>query len=199
MSDLQFHLKNLEKIILSSNEQVEGNIYCDGHPKEIIKEFQTKQLNLSLLAINSKKICEIGFNAGHSALFMLLSNPESDFLFFDLNYHRYTEPCFQYLQRYFPETNMEIIYGDSKKTLPKFVENNKEVFDLIHIDGGHDYETLNSDYKNSYLLCQKDGKIVIDDTDYSVIDDFYKKILQQKNMNEVVLLPTNLHRILQKI
>lgn len=198
---LDLHLKNLENIINSSGERVEGNIYCDITTNNIKNNFIPKQNNLKKLALKSKKICEIGFNAGHSALFMLESNPKADYLFFDLNYHKYTDPCFSYLKKAFPATSINIIYGDSTKTLKKFAEdvNNHNIFDLIHIDGGHEYNILKSDFENSFLICEGNGNIIIDDTDLHVINNFVTSLLSNFfNVKEIFLESTSDHRILQK-
>jgi|LakMenEpi03Aug12_release.lakeMendotaPanAssembly.Ray.scaffolds.fasta_scaffold211744_2 hypothetical protein len=43
-------------------------------------------------------------------------------------------------------TKVELIQGDSTKVLPLIPKHLK--FDLIHIDGGHSFETVKSDWKN---------------------------------------------------
>ena len=44
-------------------------------------------------------VCEIGFNAGHSALVWLLGHTNSTLLSFDLGYHPYTRIAAAYLMK----------------------------------------------------------------------------------------------------
>lgn len=198
MNNIEYHIKKIENIILDCNERLEGNIYCDISPQNIVFNYKSKQTNLQKLAKNSNLICEIGFNAGHSALFMISANPQAEYVFFDLNYHTYTNHCFSYIKEAFKNTKISIIYGDSKDTLTSYYSNIEKYFDLIHIDGGHDYETLNSDFKNSYLMCKKNGFIVIDDTDELIINNYVNNILLFSNLKEVFYDQTHYHRILKK-
>ena len=93
-----------------------------------------KQLNLYSLGRTAKNILEIGFNTGHSALLFLISNPESKLTCFDIVSHKYTMPCFEYLNSLFPG-RINLIAGDSTITVPEFYKvcSNINKFDLIFI------------------------------------------------------------------
>jgi predicted O-methyltransferase YrrM len=201
MSTINIHLDNITNILANIGERVEGNLYCDVEPHQLTMGGKEKRKNLIELCVNKKKILEIGFNAGHSALFMLDSNPLAEYVFFDLGFHKYTQPCFDYLESAFSNTPLSIYYGDSKKTLSDFSSNAENVnsFDLVHLDGGHDTDTLVKDYYNSMLLLKKGGVIIVDDTDYPHINDFVNEQLESDNVQELSLTPTERHRILQKI
>ena len=78
LNNNKIHLKKLHAICKEIGEQVEGNCFTehlnvDNHINELIY----KQLNHFSLGQNAYNIMEIGFNAGHSSLLYLLSNPNS--------------------------------------------------------------------------------------------------------------------------
>lgn len=53
--------------------------------------------------------------------------------------------------------------GDTRESLPKFIETSPDKFDLIFIDGGHSVETIRSDLDASLALIAPCGTIVLDD------------------------------------
>ena len=53
--------------------------------------------------------------------------------------------------------------GNVKKTSDEFFKNNKVFFDLIFIDGLHEYEQVNRDIKNSLNFINNDGFILLHD------------------------------------
>lgn len=145
---------------------VEGNvIYL--HPfnakaAPFHQEYFEKRENLWNLAQTRFDFLEIGFNAGHSALIMLLANPNAQLMCFDLCYHEYVIPCFKILNKYFPQ--IKLCYGDSQHNLPAFIKENPNVkFDLIHIDGSHESNIVNSDYESAKKLSTPETVIVFDD------------------------------------
>jgi hypothetical protein len=173
-------LKDLNKIALSyAWAYVEGNLVYD-HPFHSINDpfsenFFEKRYNLFQLAQNKRHIMEIGFNAGHSTLIMLLANPAASYVLFDLNYHKYTNPCFCFLKQTYPD--MSINYGDSKITIPEFALNQGTKPDLIHVDGGHDIEHATLDFENCKKLSTKDTTIIFDDT---IPENHLDELLEEK-------------------
>jgi tetratricopeptide (TPR) repeat protein len=195
---LKQHFNNIETILNIVGESVEGNLICDITPNNyVIDSNQAKISNLHYLAKDKNKICEIGVNSGNSLLIMLDSNPNAEYLLFDLNNHKYTQPCIEYIKKQYPNTKITIIYGDSKETMPKFLEENPNeinTYDLIHIDGGHNDMEVQSDYLYSNKLgC---GQMIFDDYDYLNIQMFIdseiknNKIVKVKDSN---LIDTKLH------
>ena len=154
------HLSKIKAIVDAIGEPCEGNVFWlhfDPEHQEMSK-FLNKRLNLFNYSQKAQSIMEIGFNAGHSSLLYMLSNPTSTLQLFDLGAHSYTRACFDYLSSQFPN-RMKIQYGDSCQTLPAYIaENTGKVFDMIHIDGGHDEDVVRSDILNSIQL--SDGKTV---------------------------------------
>lgn len=199
--ELEEHFYSISKILKDIGERVEGNLICDieGDNFTFIQN-ESKIYNLLELSKNKDKICEIGFNAGHSLLLMIFINPTAKYLIFDLGNHDYTKPCLNYIKSLFPNTEIEIIYGDSKETLKEWVENNKEqnnTFNLIHIDGGHDTPTVENDFIWSKKLGNKECVYIFDDYNYGNIKD---KIDSYKNLGIIQsykenLKETNLHYI----
>lgn len=109
---------------------------------------------------------EIGFNAGHSATTLLASNPNASLISFDLGFHRYVHPAKQYIDKDFASRHT-LILGDSQKTIPEYFAQNPDVkFDLIFIDGGHEYEISMNDLVNCGKMAHKDTILIIDDILY---------------------------------
>lgn len=157
-------VKNLDKIMINNGEHPEGNsFHIDGRHYEIARTFKTKRYNLFNEAITSTNIAEIGFNGGHSCLLFLLANQYSNIQIFDLGYHSYSKKCYEFLNIMFPN-RLNVMWGDSSETLPCFEV--KQPFDMIHIDGGHKLEFLQSDIKNCKLLSSPNTLVIIDDISY---------------------------------
>jgi predicted O-methyltransferase YrrM len=155
---------------------IEGNLICNSQADNfVIDEYMCKIRNLQYLAKGKKRICEIGVNACHSLLLMLLVNPDADYILFDLNANVYTEACVQYVKTNFPNSNIHVIYGDSVRTLPQYIIDNMEylnTFDLCHIDGGHTQHIFTSDYNNVKYFTNIDGIVIFDDYDNPYIKEF---------------------------
>ena len=103
-------LSDLEGIILDDTN-FEGNCFYFNKTFIRKKELFNKQLNLFWIGTeNHSNICEIGFNAGHSTLLLLLSNNKNiNFTIFDINTHSYTEKCFEYIKNKFVDVNFEFV------------------------------------------------------------------------------------------
>src|SRR3989344_2604694 len=141
---------DLKGLIEKTGELLEGNCVYRHMSFDRWDVLLNKRINYQKAVKEKKFICEIGFNAGHSVLAMILANPHAHYVLFDLGIHAYTRPCFEYLKKTFPQTTMEIFWGDSRKTLPVYHKKYPEVvFDLVHIDGGHRGEIYTIDWKNS--------------------------------------------------
>lgn len=192
-------LTAISNICKKSNEIIEGNLITQQGDVDLLQlESIPKQTNLFILGKYSKNILEIGFNAGHSALILLISNPTSQITFFDICEHKYTLKCFQYLDKLFPN-RMKLVSGDSTKTLPEFYSANKnKEFDLIHIDGGHTSTIANLDFYNSYKMCN--GIMVFDDYWMPNLQELINYYQELDLVSTVNLHPTKLytHIILKK-
>jgi len=154
---------NLLPIIHNCGELLEGNIFMLHNTTNYTNVFLNKTKNISNMVLNKniKNVMEIGFNSGFSTLLMLLTNPNICISCFDLGEHKYTMPCYEMLKETFGN-RINIIIGDSTKTLQTV----NDIYDLIHIDGGHSTEVANSDIINSYGLSKQGTILIMDDYDF---------------------------------
>lgn len=171
----------LESIIRASGEALEGNcVYYDQTLTEF-PELKNKRQNLiDVAGSNDKptsKIIEIGFNAGHSALLLMLNAPTADFTFCDLGAHRYTKPCYDFISGKLPDVRQRMFYGDSRITLPLWIAAHADeigTFDVVHVDGGHFESCVVSDLAMAVLLVRQGGTVIVDDTNDAMILSMHK-------------------------
>ena len=196
------HVQNLTKILNDVGERVEGNLICDIKPDNyVISKNESKIKNLQYLCKNKRKIIEIGVNACHSLLLMLLINPTAEYLLFDLGNHKYTLATLNYIKKQFPDTKINIILGNSVETISEYIhvnENNKNSFDLIHLDGGHTEDIFSQDYINSKKLIINNGIIIFDDYNIHDIKNFIDRKIKENEiieLNDKNIIKNNRHFI----
>jgi predicted O-methyltransferase YrrM len=153
-----------------------------------------KQKNLIVIAQKyaGSSVCEIGFNAGFSALLFLLTNPSIKVSCFDLGEHTYTKPAFEQLKEDFGE-RISLVLGDSQQTM-KTVHN---TFDFVHVDGGHIEAVAKSDCQEALRILNPKGFLLVDDTNLGAVSAAIKTI--QNRIQQVDLpFPTTYHSFYQK-
>jgi len=190
-----------------SKGTMEGNIFYNHGTLTLNPKLYNKQVNMFWCGKQAKtRICEIGFNAGHSTMLMLLGREKTplEFTLFDIGHYGYTEPCIKYISSAFPHVAFTYVKGDSTITMPEWITKNQSLlgqYDVIHVDGGHSEDCIINDMKNTDLLIKLNGIVIVDDTDGYVINSVVDKYIASGNYKELFLLKTHdyEHRILQKI
>ncbi len=162
-----------------SGDILEGNCFTYHQSTQEFKDLLPKRSNILYHAKGKKRICEIGFNAGHSSVLLFQgSDPDAELLFFDLGDHAYMETCYEYVKSEFPQKKSNMIVGDSRVTVPRYLEENPDVigtFDLVHVDGGHDLSCFTSDIEQAMKLVKKGGIVIVDDTQIPFIREWIEK------------------------
>lgn len=203
----QQHIDEIQQIVKQSNSPLEGNVCFLHNTGNTHADLFAKQKNLFWCGTQaSTRMCEIGFNAGHSAMLLLLGRDKSvlGFTVFDIGHHPYTKPCLEYIQSKFPHVHFEYIEGDSTVTIPKWIQANATylgVYDVVHVDGGHTKHCIINDMKHADLLVKKGGIVIIDDTNVEHIHSCANAYISCGKYREMEILKTERyrHRILQKI
>ena len=205
--ELNRRLYDLKNIVTESGEPLEGNAFYVHQSLRLYPALLPKQINLYWCGTQARtRLCEIGFNAGHSALLLLLSggNRVIDFTVFDIGEHKYTLPALSYIRSHYPLVRTEYVEGDSTATMPAWIQRNKPLlgtYDVVHVDGGHSEHCISNDLKNADLLVRPSGIVVVDDTNDPGINKYVDMYLSAGYYKELRVLKTEgyQHRILQKL
>ena len=162
--------------------KIEGN--CD------LNQTQVADLRELVRPDTIKTVMEIGFNAGHSAEVFLSTNPNVHVTSFDLGNHDYTVIAKGYIDHVFPGRHT-LILGDSAVTVPRLPD---QEFDLIFIDGDHEYPMAKADLENCRRLAHDTTLIILDDTNFTEgweapwtvgPSKIWKELVEQKRISEI--------------
>ena len=206
-NERQVYLEDIKNIVISCCHYLEGNCFYHHGGITEFPELYTKQLNLFWCGKQAvENVCEIGFNAGHSAMLLLLGrdNTPLNFTIFDIDHHPYTQPTYNYIKSKFSHVNFEFVKGDSTIIMPEWINSHSELmykYDVVHVDGGHSEHCISNDMKNADLLVKPNGIVIVDDTNGEIINNYVDLYISTKNYVEVNVLPTfgYQHRIIRKI
>lgn len=109
------------------------------------------------------RIAEIGFNVGFSSIGFLESSPEVRLVSFELDSRPCVKAAKEFIDERYPGRH-ELIIGDSRHTLPEYAASGKaDFFDLVFVDGGHEYDVSISDIRNSHSVARSGALVVVDD------------------------------------
>jgi O-methyltransferase len=170
LTDNFHHFVNLQHIVAKSGTGFTGS-YLIRYELTYEPQYFLKQQGLFNLMLKSRAntILEIGVNAGHSLLIMLLAHRFSQsketlkFVTFDLCEFKHTQPCVDYLNQHFGDC-IELIPGASPGTVEQYFQEHPEChFDIYHVDGCHQWNVI----WRELLLCGCQAKT----NDYILLDD----------------------------
>jgi len=206
-NQMRKYVEDIHSIILSCVVPLEGNCFYHHNTLSLYPELYSKQVNLVWCGKHAKThICEIGFNAGHSTMLMLLGRDATplDFTIFDIGHHAYTRPCLEYIKKEFGHVKFEYIEGDSTQTMKSWISAHPDsvgIYDVVHVDGGHSEHCIRNDMINADKLVRAGGIIIVDDTNSETINKYVNLYIQIGNYQEVQLLPSvgYPHRVICKI
>ncbi len=144
-----------------------------------------KQIMMVALIMNVKAqlVYEIGFNAGHMSFRMCKALQETGgkLIAFDLDEeHR---SGVEKMKEIFPGAFETCVWGDTRETLPE----REDTPDVIHIDGGHMYEVVSSDLRESLKRIRPGGFIVLDDCQKE--SPPWRAVSEQLGMGNVTYMP----------
>ena len=137
----------------------------DGHTQQSV--YQTEMFKLLIKMKSPKRVMEIGFNGGHSAELFLSLSPDVRVVSFDIGEHEYYKLGKEYIDKKFPGRH-RLVLGNSVKTVPEYARGYPhDVFDLIFIDGSHEFDDAMADIVNCRQLANSETMVIIDDTIYN--------------------------------
>jgi predicted O-methyltransferase YrrM len=132
-----------------------------------------------------KNICEVGFNAGHSAAVFLNANPEADMYSFDIGQFPYTRGNAALMKDLFPD-RFEYISGPSQETAVQFAqERPKTKCDLISIDGDHTHEGTFQDLVNFRHLASCRNWVLMDDAGWNSTNSAWQRAKDEGIITQV--------------
>ena len=99
---------------------VEGNI----------GQLQAQMAAYTHLAENRRRVCEVGFNAGHSAIVFLLANTAIEYVGFTLDLPA-ARRGLEFIMTHFPHRNVTILFGDSVTTVVGSLARLSQACDVI--------------------------------------------------------------------
>lgn len=175
------HANNLVEISKNTTKDtIEGNMYTHHMNFELYLPALKRRKNLYIASLGHKYLLEIGFNAGHSCLVMLLANPESIIYAFDICEHSYVKPCLEYLHSNFGKHRIILHEGNSLNTVPNASFLNKPT--LFHIDGCHLYNVACKDLENCYKIAENNDIFILDDTNIYYLDKLWNSYIHENKI-----------------
>ncbi len=156
-------MKQLEQRLSEVLKNLKLSGLQEGHNGRVGREPSLKCIFDIASNIKFTNVCEIGFNAGHSALNWLVANEHSHVYSWDIGRWHYTKKMMEYLQKEFPG-RLTVFLGDSTKVVPKVAQENSFKCDVISVDGGHTFNIARADILNMRAFAHKKTILLVDDT-----------------------------------
>ena len=127
-----------------------------------VRELQLRRMVNLVRRPHVKTYCEIGFNGGHSAVAMLLANPNLHVHSFDLMGWGYSNETSRLLRTMFGR-RLTMHRGDSTITVPAWAEETPHRCDVLFVDGDHSVRGATIDMKNMRQAAAPNAMAVADD------------------------------------
>jgi hypothetical protein len=166
------YLIALNRIVMGTDEVIEGSLFYDHliHNLDDVPDpaYRYKRRNFVRYVCTGRRLLEVGFNAGHSALLALTVNKYLTYHAIDIDKYRYTTLAYQYLQDIFGD-RIQMLSGDSRDILPMV---SRGSFDLMHIDGGHSATVSHADLASMIKIADINSVILFDDSNADYIEPF---------------------------
>ncbi|MBX9924453.1 MAG: class I SAM-dependent methyltransferase [Rhabdochlamydiaceae bacterium] len=142
---------------------------------------QQKQFTEHLKHHRITSIAEIGLNGGHSAFhFIQQCKNLKKFVSFDLGIYPETQCAVQFFQDNYGQM-FEFFGGPSQRSVPEYHDSNpSQTFDLIYIDGSHEYEECYLDIINCKQLAHKNTIVWFDDCTFEGPTRAIKELVEAK-------------------
>jgi len=132
-----------------------------------------------------KNICEVGFNAGHSAAVFMNANPEAHMYSFDIGQFPYTRGNAVLMKELFPD-RFEFILGSSTESVPTFHQVRPDVkCDVISVDGDHSTEGTFADLKNFREMASCRNWVLMDDAGWNSTNSAWQRAKDEGIITQV--------------
>jgi hypothetical protein len=174
------HFIELQKIVGKENGC--GSYLIDGSSMKYCSKMWNKQ-NLFFNTVMDKDLIEVGVFTGHSALIMLLSSPDTNYVGIDICEHDFTKKCVEYLTERFP-SRVTLWKGKGEDLLLNILHyanvSGREY--VIHLDGDHGpavkYETdiISKHYEGGQVIIFDD----YDSVGVQLAFSFHENLILQK-------------------
>ena len=169
-------LKDLDTTISkhATEKQVYGNVFSGNAHEQVIS--YSKHVKDFVKKSGANHICEIGFAGGHSATTLLSATKHTGakYTAFDIwDREFYENTALKWVKEHFPLRDINIIKGDSTKTVPNTAPLN---CDIIHVDGAHHAHYPKTDYINMQRHASANNLLLIDDC-----TDSWKAVMEGVN------------------
>jgi predicted O-methyltransferase YrrM len=158
--DLDHEMSEIERLMWDVYGHVRDNgarIYEGG--ASVAEATYLQELALSSKAV---AVAEIGFNVGFSSIAFLEGSPDICVVSFELDRRRAVELAKEFVDERYPGRH-ELVIGNSVETVPGYAEQNARRFDLVFVDGGHEYDIATADIHNASRIAKPGALIVVDD------------------------------------
>lgn len=177
IGSLYFIIKNREKIFDNKKK-----LYFENKYKFIYEDWFSTNIGIwekFVNKIDNINYLEIGAFEGRSTVFISELHNTNSITAIDTwkgsDEHREIlfEKVFENFKNNINSTNKSNI-NFFKETSDKFFEKNKNTYNLIYIDGSHEYSQVSRDFANAFHCLKKNGYLICDDFNWFFYEDINK-------------------------